>query len=99
MKRLAHVEHEKLDSNLYAGFKLWTEESIKDQTRANDKCRNKVDECNNYLDKYLPMFLHRQMTEMVEYVVMQDAGMAHRLHWFNEIRTPLLTTAIMCDNG
>lgn len=52
----------------------------------------------NYLEKYLPMYLQRQMTDFVEYLF-NDRQTKWRVNWYNEIKIPMLTAAILFDNG
>ena len=38
------------------------------------------------------------MTEFMEYVF-QEKTILFRIRWFNEVKTPMLTTCILFDNG
>ena len=46
----------------------------------------------------MPLYLQRSMTDFMEYVH-TDRAVRWRINWFNEIRVPMLTAAILFDNG
>ena len=46
----------------------------------------------------MPLYLQRSMSDFMEYVH-TDRAVRWRINWFNEIRVPMLTAAILFDNG
>ena len=57
-----------------------------------------VSTTSNFLQKYIPMLLQRQMTHVLGFVFPQR-DVAWRLNWFNEMRMPLLSAALLNDEG
>jgi len=61
---------------------------------------DKVTGCSNYIDKYLPVQIHREITRFIHFVLgTKDQDVRGRIDWYDEIKTPLLTSLILCDNG
>jgi hypothetical protein len=50
------------------------------------------------MEKYMPLTIQRQISEFVEYV-MPSRETRWRVNWYNEIKIPMLTSAIMYDSG
>ena len=50
------------------------------------------------MEKYLPLYVQRQLTDFLEYLFTERA-IRWRINWYNEIKIPMLTSAIMFDNG
>ena len=44
----------------------------------------------NYLEKYQPIYMQRQLTQVLGYVFPQK-DIQWRLNWFNEVKMPILT--------
>lgn len=63
-----------------------------------DQCNIEVETCSNYMEKYMPLTIQRQISEFVEYV-MPSRETRWRVNWYNEIKIPMLTSAIMYDSG
>ena len=54
--------------------------------------------CCNYMEKYMPLYLQRSMSDFLEYIH-TDRAVRWRIGWYNEIKVPMLTAAILFDNG
>ena len=63
------------------------------------KLLNKVTGYRNFIDKYLPIQVHRELTNYLKFVVSNNNEQLSRLHWYDEIKTPLLTSLILVDAG
>lgn len=50
------------------------------------------------MEKYLPLYIQRQLSDFLEYLFTERA-VRWRINWYNEIKIPMLTSAIMFDNG
>ena len=57
-----------------------------------------VETCSNYVEKYLPLHLQRQLTQVLAFVF-PGRDTAWRLNWFNELRMPMLSAALLTDEG
>lgn len=68
---------------------------LRDET---DRYKAMTSTCCNYMEKYMPLYIQRQMTEFIEYLFTERA-MRWRIAWYNEVKIPLLTAAILHDNG
>ena len=51
------------------------------------------------MDKYLPLQIHREISTLLQFAFAGDKEVSSRLDWFDEVKTPLLTTLMMCDGG
>lgn len=61
---------------------------------------DKLTGCSSYIDKYLPVQIHREITRFMQFVLgSKDQDVRGRIDWYDEIKTPLLTSLILCDNG
>ena len=54
--------------------------------------------CCNYLEKYLPLYMQRNLTHVLGYIFPQK-DIQWKLNWFNEIRMPILTINLLNDDG
>ena len=63
-----------------------------------DQIDNLTCTCNNFMEKYMPLYVQRQISDFIEYLF-TDRATRWRLNWYNEIKIPLLTAGIMFDNG
>ena len=61
--------------------------------------QNKLDTCSNYIDKYLPIQVHREVTRFLKFIFESNRDYCNRVDWYDEIKTPLLTSIILCDTG
>lgn len=52
----------------------------------------------NFLQKYVPLQTQRAITHVLGFVFPQK-DVAWRLNWYNELRMPMLTTALLTDEG
>lgn len=59
---------------------------------------NQTMTCSNYMEKYMPLYVQRQMTEFLEYLF-TDRSIRWRINWYNEVKIPMLTAGILFDNG
>ena len=50
------------------------------------------------MEKYMPLYLQRQLTDFLEYIFI-DRQTRWRINWYNEVKIPMLTAAILFDNG
>lgn len=71
---------------------------MKKTTELNDICINDVKTCSNYMEKYMPLYLQRQVSDFLEYIFI-DRQTRWRINWYNEVKIPMLTAAILFDNG
>jgi hypothetical protein len=46
----------------------------------------------------MPLYMQRQITEFMEYLHPERA-MRWRINWYNEVKIPMLTAAILFDSG
>lgn len=51
------------------------------------------------MDKYLPVQVHREITHYLQFVIGKNDEFRNRLQWYDEIKTPLLTSLILVDSG
>ena len=54
---------------------------------------------SNYIDKYLPMQVHREIYRCFSFIFENNRDLRNRIDWYDEIKTPLLTSLILCDTG
>jgi hypothetical protein len=54
---------------------------------------------SNYIDKYLPIQIHREVKLFLHFILHHDREARSRVDWYDEIKTPLLTSLILCDTG
>ena len=47
-----------------------------------------------FIYKYEPIFIQRQISQTL-LAVLEDPKLIWRLHWFNDIKMPLMTTLLM----
>lgn len=77
-------------------------EAYKTQTKDlmdyNELTRNKVLSCENYLEKYQPLFTQRQIEEVLRYVLTTNKQ-KYRLKKFSELKNEFLTARILADKG
>lgn len=88
----------KADRDIFDEFKSRSEAmqlQIRDEV---DSFQSKTLSCCNYMEKYIPLYILRQMTEFLEYLH-TDRPMRWRINWYNEVKVPMLTSAILFDNG
>ena len=52
----------------------------------------------NFLQKYVPLQTQRAITHVLGFVFPQK-DVQWRLNWYNELRMPMLTTALLTDEG
>ncbi len=95
MDRLAN---DKADKALSDQFREVTEKDIKRLTEEFVFCANLSRNCANYLEKYIPLSVQRQITEIFDYVF-TDRQIKWRVNWFNEVKIPMLTAALLTDSG
>lgn len=57
-----------------------------------------VETCSNYVEKYVPMHLQRSITHILAFVF-PGRDTAWRLNWYNELRMPILSAALLTDEG
>ena len=60
---------------------------------------NKANAACNFIDKYLPAQVHREVSRYILFVFGQEREVRMRCEWYDEIRTPLLTSLVLCDTG
>ena len=63
-----------------------------------DVAANQTQSCSNYMEKYMPIYIQRQISQCVEYVF-PDRETKWRLNWYNELKIPLLTALLLNDDG
>lgn len=73
-------------------------ESNKDLIEFNEITRNKVLSCENYLEKYQPLFTQRQIEEVLRYVL-TTAKQKYRLKKYSDLKNEFLTGKILADKG
>lgn len=64
-----------------------------------EKFKCTISDLQNYVDKYLPIQVHREITKNLQFTLQPNADFVKRLLWYDEIKTPLLTSLILCDTG
>ena len=52
----------------------------------------------NFNEKYLPIAVQRQINQMMEYCFPEKLT-KRRIHWYNEIKIPQLSIALLVDEG
>ena len=57
-----------------------------------------VDTTSNYVEKYIPIAMQRALTHVLAFVF-PAKDVAWRLNWYNELRMPMLSAALLTDEG
>ena len=63
-----------------------------------DTMTSDVETTSNFVEKYLPMHLQRSLTHVLAFVF-PGRDTAWRLNWYNELRMPMLSAALLTDEG
>ena len=92
------MAEKKANQSDFESFSSEVKQTLTSLNAKTDKTQNLVKGCTNYVEKYLPLYTQRQVSDFIEYVF-NDRAVKWRVNWYNEIKIPLLTTGILYDNG
>lgn len=98
VSEVAFFRTEKTDTAEFRDFRDEARDQAAQQKERLEFALNKVKTCANFMEKYLPLYMQRQMSDFVEYL-MPEAHMLKRINWYNEIKIPLLTAQVLLDTG
>ena len=88
----------KLDISFFSEFQASFYAKMTDITSNVDKFVGQIETNSNYLQKYVPMQTQRAITHILEFVFPQK-DVAWRLNWYNELKMPMLSAALLSDVG
>ena len=97
-KTTNRIDREKAGQEDYDSFYNSTLTTLENHKTTIDETKNGLDTTANYVEKYLPLYITRQMTDYLEYIF-TDRAIRWRMNWYNEIRIPQLTACILKDSG
>ena len=45
------------------------------------------------------MQIHREISRFIQFVMSENRDVKNKIDWYDEIKTPLMTSLILCDTG
>lgn len=63
-----------------------------------DELETETTSCRNFMEKYMPVQVQRLLTQMFTYCF-PDKNTQRRIKWYNEIKIPQLSAALLLDVG
>ncbi len=97
-ERSTELESKKMDASTFDHYQKQTDHHIRKNDLDLERNQNDAKACANYLEKYMPLYIQRQMTDFLEYVF-PDRQVKWRINWYNEIKVPMFTAAVLTDTG
>ena len=97
-ERSTELESKKMDASTFDHDQKQTDHHIRKNDLDLERNQNDAKACANYLEKYMPLYIQRQMTDFLEYVF-PDRQVKWRINWYNEIQVPMFTAAVLTDTG
>jgi hypothetical protein len=98
MVRCEEMSLNKADEKNFAAFIELTNKRLGDSDQYSQLSRNMVIGCHNYIDKYLPLFLIRNVKEMVD-AVQHDLKVRYKLKKYCTAKEDMLMESILDDDG
>ena len=97
-KDLYMTNENKVDKTTFKQFESETEENYLGIRQRVDNMAHDINMTGNYLQKFVPMQIQRAITHVVSFVWPQR-DVAWRMNWYNELRMPMLSMALLTDEG
>lgn len=98
MADVVTLEGTKADQIKFDLFLDSTDQRLQDTMQYTQLNRNMVVACHNFIDKYQPLFVARQIAETVD-AVTPDIKVRYKLKKFLELKEEVLTKQILSDDG
>ena len=95
---ISGLQQNKTDQTAFLAYVHAVDMKIKQVTEYTELSRNMVIGCENYLEKYQPLFTHRQISEALDQVV-TSVKLKWRLKKFSEKQANILIDRILQDKG
>jgi hypothetical protein len=92
------LQASKTDQLAFEAYIESVDTKVKAISEFTEMSRNMVQGCENYLEKYQPLFVHRQITEALDYVI-TNVKQKWRVKKYGESKGNFYTDKILSDDG